>query len=316
MKTGRTISVVLITAIVMLFNLPCMASEKEHKDEPNTWFGFDEEPIEPGGPGGPDELRGPEEPRGPGGPEELKGPEERRGPRESRRQGRGPRRFDLTDEEIGRIISSLRENDPKKAEELERLRIEDPNKFQIELGRHGGEEFGRIVRERIERWRNQRRDEFLQWLEKNYSQDAKELAGLKEKDAKLYWEKFEIVSKKYWRIFEEEKRDPELADVLKEDLELRKNSEELIRKIKGTKDEKTRKELTEQLEEVISRRFDLIIRRKQIEYERLLRRVVELQKQLEESKLEISEWRDVDFKNENVKNRVKELLGSGTFKWD
>jgi len=296
MKTSRTIFVVLITAIVTLLNLPCTGSEREHKEEPNIWF-------EKG-------------PRGPRGPEELRGPGEPRGPRDLKRSRRGPRRFELTKEEIGRIMNTLKENDPKKAEELEKLRIEDPNRFQFELGMHGGEEFGRIVRERIERWRNQRKDEFLQWLENNYSQTAKELAGLKEKDAKLYWEKFEIISRKYWPIFEEEKRNPELANVLKEDLVLKTKRDELVEKIKATKDERAKKELTGQMEEVVGRRFDLIIRRKQIEYERLLKRVVELQKQLEESKAEISEWQDVDSKNENVKNRVKELLGSGTFKWD
>jgi hypothetical protein len=213
-------------------------------------------------------------------------------------------------------MKSLKENDPEKAKELEKLRIEDPNRFQFELGRHGGEEFGKIMRERIETWRQKVQAEFLEWLTKNYRQEADKLSGLKEKDPDLYWKMFEIIREKYWRIFEEEKRNPELAEVLKEDLELRKRCDELIGKIKSTKDDKEKKELTGQLEEVIGRRFDLIIRRKQIEYERLLKRVEELQKQLNENKAEIDEWRSEKFKNENVKNRVNELLGERSFKWD
>jgi len=270
-------------SIVAVSILPCVAAEKEQKDEPNIWRE--------------------ESPRGPRGPRELRGPR------------RGPGRFVLTDEEIGRIMKSLKESNPEKAKELEKLRSEDPNRFQFELRRHGGEEFGRIIRERIETWRQKVQTEFLEWLTKNYRQEANELGGLKEKDPDLYWKKFDLIKERYWRIFEEEKRNPELAEVLKEDLELRKTCDELIGKIKSTKDDKEKKELTEQLEEVVGRRYDMIIRRKQIEYERLLKRVEELQKHLKESKAEIDEWRDEKFKDENVKSRVKELLGAGSFKW-
>jgi len=291
MKTrGKIILVLAIAAVTIFFILPCAAAEKQQKDEPNIW-------LEEG-------------PRGPRGPRELREPGEPRGPR------RGPGRFELTDEEIGRIMKSLKENNPEKAKELEKLRSEDPNRFKFELGRHGGEEFDKIIKERIETWRQKVQAEFLEWLAKNYRQEANELGGLKEKDPDLYWKKFDLIREKYWRIFEEEKRNPELAEVLKEDLELRKRCDELTGKIKGTTDDKEKKDLTGQLEEVVGRRFDLIIRRKQIEYERLLKRVEELQKHLKESKAEIDEWRDEKFKNENVKSRVKELLGAGLFKWD
>ena len=222
----------------------------------------------------------------------------------------------MTEEEINRIMDSLKDSNPEKAEKLEKLRSEDPNKFKIEIRRHGGEEFGKVVRERIEKWRSQRKNEFIVWLEKNYPKIAEKLAALKEKDPKLYWEKYEIISKKYWHIYEEEKRNPELADVLKEDLELKCKRDHLLEKIKAEKDDKEKKELLGQLEEVAGRRFDLIIRRKQIEYERLLKKVQELQKRLEESKEEIQQWRDEQFKNENIKNRVSELTGETSFKWD
>ncbi len=279
MKTSHGIIVVVTMAIVTVSILPCTAAQKEQNDEKSIW-------VE----------------RGPGW-----------GPGPGRRHR--PRRFELTDEEIERIMKSLKESDPKKAKQLEKLRIEDPNRFQFELGRQGGEEFGRIVRKRTEGWWQQRHDEFLQWLDKNYHQATKELAGLKEKDAKLYWDKFGIISRKYWPIFEAEKRNPELADVLKEDLQLKKTRDELLEQIKNAESDKEKKDLTEQLEQVVGRRYDLILRRKQIEYEQLLKRVDELQKQLKESKAEIDGWRDEKIKEENVKNHVNELLGRGSFKW-
>lgn len=285
METSRAILLVLITATLTLSTLPCPA---EQKDEPNIWI-----------------EQGPMSPRG---------PREHRGLRH--RPGRQDRRFELTEEEINQILKSLQEIDPAKADELHKLRKEDPEKFHFEIRRRGGEEFGRIVRQRIERWRKQRWDEFLEWLEKNYGKEAKELSGLKEKEERLYWEKSDLIRRKFWPIFEEEKRNPELAEVLKEDLELKKRRDSLLRKIKGTTNNKEKKELTEQLEEAVGRRFDLIIRRKQIEYERLLKRVEQLQKELEESKAEIDEWRDEKTKKENVTNRVNELTGAGSFNWD
>jgi len=94
MTTSRTIILLLVTAVVVTtWILPCSAEHKE-KDKENIW-------IE-------------EEPRGPG-----PGP----GP------GRGPG-FELTDEEVNRILNSLKQSDPNAIKELEKLRKEDPEKFQ------------------------------------------------------------------------------------------------------------------------------------------------------------------------------------------
>jgi len=71
------------------------------------------------------------------------------------------------------------------------------------------------------------------------------------------------------------------------------------------------------LEEVVAGRFDLIVRRKQIAYERLLRWLEELRKRLRESRGEIFKWRDEKFKNKNVKQRTGDLLEETLkFNWD
>jgi len=66
---------------------------------------------------------------------------------------------------------------------------------------------------------------------------------------------------------------------------------------------------------VIAGRFDLIVRRKQIAYERLLKRLEELQKKVRESRGEIAKWRSDELKNENVKQRMQDLL-EPKFNWD
>jgi hypothetical protein len=267
--------------------LPCSADEK---DEKNIW-------TEDG-------------PRGPG-----RGP--RPGPGRGPGTGRGSRRFEPTDEEIDRVMKSLQESNPEKAKELARLREKDPNQFSIELRRYGREEFGKIIRERIDNWRKRRRAEFLESLEKLVPEEARKLDKLKNTNPDLYAEKYELALKKYGRIIEEGRRNPELAEVLIEDLKLKKRRDELLKKIKAVKSENENKKLVAELEEVVAGRFDLIVRRKQIAYERLLRWLEELRKRIRESRGEIFKWRDEKFKNENVKQRTQDLLEEiPKFNWD
>ncbi len=282
MKTNYAIILLILTlaAVLTVSSVPCWAQrtgeEKKEEKKEDIWKE--------------DEPRGPNR-GGPGGPR------------------RGPGRFELTDEDIDRIMKSLRQSDPKKAKELAKLREKDPKKFQFELRKHGREEFGKIIREHINKWREKRRAEFLEWLGKNYPPEAKKLAKLKEQDPELYWKKFELIRKKYWRIFEEERRNPEFAEVLKEKLKLKERRDRLLRGIRAARDEKKRKELISRLIEVVSSRFDLMVREKQIAYERLRKRLEELKKRVEESQAEVDKLMDAKFKKQNVDTRVKELIG-------
>jgi hypothetical protein len=72
-----------------------------------------------------------------------------------------------------------------------------------------------------------------------------------------------------------------------------------------------------QLNEVVGKRFDLIVKRKQIEYERLLEKLEKLKKEVKESEAEVDKWNDAKFKQENVKTRVEDLVsGKEKFRWD
>jgi hypothetical protein len=60
----------------------------------------------------------------------------------------------------------------------------------------------------------------------------------------------------------------------------------------------------------------LIVRRKQIEYEHLLRKLEKLKKRVEGSEAKVDKWKDAAFKKESVKARLGELVGeSDEFKW-
>jgi len=318
MELNRAILILALAAAIIISALPCSAAETDkstaekdksaaEKDKEDIWAGDEPRGPRPGpgpgpglGPGGPPGL-GPEGPPGPGEP----------GP------GRGLRRFELTDEEIDSIMKGLKESDPAKAKELDKLRKKDPEKFRDELREHGREQYGKIIKERIDNWRKKRQEEFLEWLEKSVPKEDQELAKLKERNPDLYAEKFELVWKKYGRIFEEGRRSPELAEVLLTDLELQKRRDELLKKIKTAGNEKEKEKLVAELEEVIGARFDLIVRRKQIAYEQLLKWLEDLQKKVRESRDEIDKWQDEKFKNENVKKHTQELLEeTPKLRWD
>lgn len=286
MKKGYGVILVLVmVAVVMLSILPCSAQRMSEEKKEDIWRE--------------DEPRG--DPRG--------GP--RGGPR------RGPRRFELTDEIIERLMKDLAESDPAKAKELAKLREKEPDKFKDELRKVMREQFDKRIRDHMDERRRKWRAAFLEWLEKNYPPVAERLATLKEEDPELYITAFDRAVKKYGYIHRAWMQNPELGRVLKEKLELTEKQYKLLRSIKAAKSEKEKKKLIAQLEEVVSSRFDLIVREKQIAYERLLKKLEELKKQIEESQAEVDKMMDVEFKKEKVKARVEELIRRiRKFKWD
>ena len=79
-----------------------------------------------------------------------------------------------------------------------------------------------------------------------------------------------------------------LFQLMKTQLKLKKRKDELLTKIKAAKTQKEKEKLTTELEEVLGRRYDLIVRRKQIAYERLLKRLEELKNRIKQSRDEKS----------------------------
>ncbi|MHC4242098.1 MAG: hypothetical protein ACYS3N_00570 [Planctomycetota bacterium] len=282
MELRRGIILILIMAAMTTVTiLPCYSQEK--KVEEDIW-----DENEPRGPGG-----------GPG----------RGGPG---RGGRGPGRYRTSEEEIDHFLNDLKESDPARAKELEGLRKKEPEKFREELRKSVREQWSK----RIESWRNRWRADFLEWLGKAVPKVARDLTKLKDTDPDHYAKKYEFIRDKYRRIFDESKRNPELAEVLMAELELNERQAVLVKEIKATKREKEKKKLMSQLEEVVGNKYDLIIRKKIIAYEFLLKRVEELQKELNKNREEIEIFKKPTIKAQNVKERVDELTEpSRKFPW-
>jgi hypothetical protein len=294
MISGRSKEMELRRGIILILVMAAMATvtilpsySEENKAEEDIWT--EDEPRGPGGGPG----RG-----GPGG-----------GPG---RGGRGPGRYRSREEEIDHFLNDLKESNPAKVKELENLREKDPEKFRDELRKSVREQWTK----RIESWRSRWRAEFLEWLGKALPKVARDLNKLKDTDPDHYAKKYEIIRGKYRRIFDEGRRNPELAEVLMAELELDERQAVLLKKIKTTKRERDKKKLMAQLEEVVGNKYDLILRKKFIAYESLLERVEDLQKELNKNREEIAKWKDEKIRAQNVKERMGELTEpSRKFRW-
>ena len=140
---------------------------------------------------------------------------------------------------------------------------------------------------------------------------------MKGKRPRLYRRRLALASKRYKRIQEVQKDNPELAEALKVDLALRSGRAELLRKIKAAATADEKEHLTEELEQVVGERFDLIVKRKQMRYQQLRKGLDNLIEQVSTSEAMLDKYKDRRFKKEHVKQRVKALTsGKEPFKWD
>ena len=223
----------------------------------------------------------------------------------------------LSEEAIKRVMEGIRKRDAAQAKELEQLRKRDSALFKIKLREYGQPEFEQMGREYWAARRQRRNTEFLEWLQANYAQEHEGLVRLKDRDPAVYVKNFETLMNRYGRIFDADRSDSELGAVLKEDLALKKTRDELRHRIRHERSEAKRQKLGAELQEVVARRYDLIVRQKQIAYTHLLKKLADLQKQVQESKDEIEKWKDSRIKQENVRQRIKALTeGKVKFRWD
>ena len=223
----------------------------------------------------------------------------------------------LSEETIDRALEDLRKRDRAAARRLAGLRKRDPEQFRIELRELARPEIEQIIREYWESRRQRRNTEFLDWLKASYPKEHERLAKLKERDPPLYVKSFEHMMDVYGPIFEAERSNPELGAVLKEDFDLKKRRDELREQLRCEKSDAKKQALGVELQEVVARRYDLIVRQKEIAYEQLLKKLEELHQQVRDSKQEIAKYKDPRLKEENVRQRVRALTeNKAKFKWD
>jgi len=238
------------------------------------------------------------------------------------------------------MMKYLEEIDPERAKVMQQLRTKDPERFREIVrerasrrlreegmsepplspedmtfgGRQGHKDRFR-GRGRTERMQ-QRQAEYLEWLKINFPDEAAKLEEEKEKNPRLFPRRLALSFRKYGKIAENARDNPELGLVLKEKVQLNERRDELLRKIKSA-DEKRKKLMTDELILVLGLKYDLILKQKQIAYEQLTKRLTDLEGKVKESNDELEKRKDAEYKKESVNNRLEELLkGTESFKWD
>lgn len=158
------------------------------------------------------------------------------------------------------------------------------------------------IRERLA----ERHDEYIKWLEKSYPDEARSLAQAKETDPELYFKRLKESFDKYGRLAHAEKSNPEMAKLLKEDIEIKAHEQKLIEQIRTTTDEKQKKELSAELQTLVSKRFDVIVAQKQLRYQALNKRIEEMKKEVQKQQDDLEKLKGQ--KDEEVKKRVDSLI--------
>ncbi len=227
-----------------------------------------------------------------------------------RESGRGQ----LTKERLDQVIKYTSQGKAEEEKRLRKLYQDDQKKFWDEVreffqrnrpqGNGQGPRGGRW-REQLER----RHDEFLQWLKENYPELEKDLTRLRQDNPDEYFRRFLATHKKYESVRAMEKRHPELAAVLKKLIDLADDRDELLREIHCAGN-KQREKLIEELRDIVSRRFDLIVKKKRLQYRDLRRRLRQLQEELAGREQELGELKAS--KKHTTARRVEVLLNRRT----
>ncbi|MHC4264692.1 MAG: hypothetical protein ACYSUK_02030 [Planctomycetota bacterium] len=203
------------------------------------------------------------------------------------------------------------EEDQKQEENSHRARVRQHEERDDENGEEGDNE----RREARRRYFQRKAEEYLEWLKENYPNEAERLASVKKEKPDDYRRNLIFSYRRYEPIMEASEDDPEMADVLKQELELKIERDRLLERINSTDNEKQKEKLVEKLKEVVSERFDLIIERKQMAYKRMLARLERLKKEAEEGEISLKEF--INEKEQNVEERVEGLLsGERRFRWE
>ena len=248
--------------------------------------------------------------------------------------GRGDpnRQYEMPKEFIDYLMGAIKEKDPAKAKELEALRQSDPAKFKEQIMKIGPEQFktiwdegggfggGRGVpgggrggdggRGGPDGGRRGQRDErFIKWLTENFPADANSLKNVDpDKDNQKYYQIMDNLRRRFGSTFDRIQDNPKLNDVLVEELRLGREQWNIVTKIQRAKTENEKTSLKPDLEKIVNQLYDVKVKIKEIEFERLLERLEQLREYIEATRKENVKWKDPETKKDEVTRQVERLI--------
>ncbi len=212
-------------------------------------------------------------------------------------------RAELSKERLDQIIKYASQGKADEEKRLRKLYTDDQPKFWGQVreffqrsrpsgrgpGPNGqGPRGGGRWRERLQK----QHDELLALIKEHRPELARKLADLRESeresDRDKYFREFSAQRRIWGPVLDARKRgNKELAALLIKDIDLVEDRDALLREIHCGPDKKRLPKLMAQLREVIGKRFDLILKKKKLQYEALRRRLRRLQEELEGKQQEL-----------------------------
>jgi hypothetical protein len=226
----------------------------------------------------------------------------------------------LTEQQIDRFLARLSQTNAERAGELEKMRITNPQQFRWEIREEMANRFFQSTRqptaadtkpapsappaavpappsEAVQK----RHGELIVWLEKNFPRQAGELKANPSPSA----ERITELLNRYDPVMRAERSNPPLAEAMIEDIKTQIRCDELLMDLPYANPEE-REAIIKELDELTAKRFDLIVRKRELQHELLRRRLNRLQQELDTQKQEMDLLKSA--KEPSVKQRVKELV--------
>jgi hypothetical protein len=183
----------------------------------------------------------------------------------------------------------------------------EPGQMGMGRGRKSGQDsYKEVMRKRNE--------QFIEWLGENFPSEAEKLQQATEADPETAFRYIMPVMMKYRDIFETEKKNPELASLMKKDIELKDMRDRLVEQIHSTPADET-EQLREQLSDVVAARFELILDKRRMRFEELAQRLEQLENEIARQKQDLRVLEEQ--RQEQIDNRLQELLAEDRkIRWD
>lgn len=228
----------------------------------------------------------------------------------------------LSDQHIDRFLTRLEESDPERAAELKKMRITNPQQFRWEIREEIANRFFRQIKptEKPETPKEtppveappppkepdaakQKLADLTAWLETHFPQQAEALKSNPAPSA----EHLDTLFARYEPIMRLERVNPPLAEAMLEDIKVQMRRDELLMELQYAEEDE-KEAIIKELESLVAKRFDLIIRKRQLQHDHLSRRLNRLQEELEKQRQGLEALQKT--KEQSVKARVEALLKS------
>lgn len=208
----------------------------------------------------------------------------------------------ISDEYASYILSDVEKQNPELAQKLYRLRNTDKQEFLRQLHEY---KLLKGVPENVDDTDKYLNEEYFKWAKQFFVEEADNLEAVKKKHPENFERYLTVSRRQYGRIMEVHKRSPELAQAMKDDVLITKERGILLAKI-GRSEGQQREKLIAELKQVVDKRFDIIVRKKQLQYELLEKRIDKLCDKIKQQKDETQKL--IENKEQKTKERLEELL--------